>query len=109
MSGIFDHPNWYLDMTEPYNIESLNALRKVRNNLEGKLKIYRATPGDEINLGDWVTPSKKYAKEHLERSLNGKGKILEMTVKAKDVLFAGDDINEFGYFPENEEYSKKKN
>lgn len=24
-----------------------------------------------------------------------------MTVKAKDVLFAGDDINEFGYFPEN--------
>lgn len=55
MSGIFDHPNWYLDMTEPYNIESLNALRKVRNNPEGKLKIYRATPGDEINLGDWVT------------------------------------------------------
>lgn len=107
MSDIFDHPNWYLDMTEPYNIESLNALRKVRNNPEGKLKIYRATPGDEINPGDWVTPSKKYAKEHLERSLNGKGKILEMTVKAKDVLFAGDDINEFGYFPENEKYSRK--
>lgn len=107
MSDIFDHPNWYLDMTEPYNIESLNALRKVRNNPEGKLKIYRATPGDEINPGDWVTPSKKYAKEHLKRSLDGKGKILEMTVKAKDVLFAGDDINEFGYFPENEKYSKK--
>lgn len=107
MADIFEHPEWYLDMTEPYNIESLNALRKVRNNPEGKLKIYRATPGDEINPGDWVTPSKKYAKEHLERSLNGKGKILEMTVKAKDVLFAGDDINEFGYFPENEKYSKK--
>lgn len=107
MSGIFEHPNWYLDMTESYNMESLNALRKVRNNPEGKLKIYRASPGSKINPGDWVTLSKKYAEEHLERSLNGNGKILEMTVKAKDVLFAGDDINEFGYFPENKKYSRK--
>lgn len=107
MDNIFEHPEWYLDMTEPYNRESLNALRKVRNNPEGKLKIYRATPGDKINPGDWVTPSKKYAQEHLERSLNGDGNIIEITVKAKDVLFAGDDINEFGYFPENEKYSRE--
>ncbi|MCI8460197.1 MAG: ParB N-terminal domain-containing protein, partial [Bacilli bacterium] len=106
MADIFEHPEWYLDMTESYNRESLNALKGVRNNPEGYLKIYRATPDNKINPGDWVTPSKKYAQEHLERSLNGNGNIVEITVKAKDVLFAGDDINEFGYFPENTKYSK---
>lgn len=99
MSGIFEHPEWYMNMNEPYNIQSLNALKKVRNNPEADITIYRATIGDKINPGDWVTPSKKYAEYHNQSQFDGKANILEMKVKAKDVLFAGDDINEFGYFP----------
>lgn len=107
MADVFEHPEWYMDMTEPYNRESLAALRKVRNNPDAEIKIYRATPGNKINPGDWITPSKKYAEEHNYRQFDGKANILEMKVKAKDILFAGDDINEFGYFPQNKKYSKE--
>lgn len=107
MSGVFEHPEWYMNMNDAYNKESLMALQKVQNKPEAEIKIYRATIGDKINPGDWITPSKKYAEYHNSHQLDGKGKILEMTVKAKDILFAGDDINEFGYFPESEKYSKK--
>ncbi len=99
MAGIFEHPEWYLNLDEKYNNESLNALKKVRNNPEAEITIYRATPGNKINVGDWVTPSKSYAEYHNNTQFNGKGNILEIKVKAKDILFAGDDINEFGYFP----------
>ena len=107
MSGVFEHPEWYMNMNDAYNRESLSALKKVQNNPEAEIKIYRATIGDKINPGDWITPSKKYAEYHNSHQLDGKGKVLEMTVKAKDILFAGDDINEFGYFPEKGKYSKK--
>ena len=30
MSGIFEHPEWYMNMNESYNIQSLNALKKVQ-------------------------------------------------------------------------------
>ena len=101
MPDIFEHPEWYLNLDEKYNKESLNALKKVRNNPEAELTIYRATIGNKINSGDWVTPSKSYAEYHNNSQFDGKGNILEMKVKAKDIQFAGDDINEFGYFPNN--------
>ncbi len=99
MPDIFEHPEWYLNLDEKYNNESLNALKKVRNNPEAEITIYRATVGNKINPGDWVTPSKLYAEYHNNSQFDGKGNILEMKVKAKDIQFAGDDINEFGYFP----------
>ena len=99
MPDIFEHPEWYLNLDEKYNKESLNALKKVRNNPDAELTIYRATIGNKINPGDWVTPSKAYAEYHNSSQFDGKGNVLEMKVKAKDIQFAGDDINEFGYFP----------
>lgn len=99
MPDVFEHPEWYFRKSEAHNMESLRALRKVRGNPEGEITIYRATIGDTINEGDWISPSKKYAEMHNWHSLDGKGKILELKVKAKDIRFAGDDINEFGYFP----------
>ena len=108
MPGIFEHPEWYLNLDEKYNKESLNVLKKVRNNPEAELTIYRATVGNKINSGDWVTPSKSYAEYHNNSQFDGKGNILEMKVKAKDIQFAGDDINEFGYFPNNDtKYSQQ--
>lgn len=99
MPDVFEHPEWYLNLDEKYNRESLNALKKVRNNPNAELTIYRATIGNKINPGDWVTPSKAYAEYHNNSQFDGKGNVLEMKVKAKDIQFAGDDINEFGYFP----------
>ena len=93
-------PNKYFDTTQKSVQESISALQKVQGNPNAKLKVYRATSGDKINDGDWVTLSKSYAKEHNQHSLDGKGKIVEMTVSVKDIQFAGDDINEWGYFPE---------
>ena len=105
MNGVFEHPEWYMNMREEYNIESLNALQKVRNKPNATITIYRATPGNKINPGDWVTPSRKYAELHNNSQLNGAGNILELKVKAKDILWGGDDINEFGYFPDVKKYS----
>ena len=45
MNGVFEHPEWYMNMREEYNIESLNALQKVRNKPNATITIYRATPG----------------------------------------------------------------
>ena len=106
-SDVYEHPEWYFSMSEKSYQESFNVLRKIRNNPDAKIKIYRASTKNELNVGDWVTLSKTYAKEHNERSLNSKGKVYEYTVKAKDIQYAGDDINEFGYFPsENKKFSQ---
>lgn len=105
MPGVFEHPEWYLNLHEKYNKESLNVLKKIRNNPEAELTIYRATIGNKINSGDWVTPSKSYAEYHNNSQFDGKGNIIGMKVKAKDIQFAGDDINEWGYFPNNTKYS----
>lgn len=103
MPDVFEHPEWYMFggdtwYKEAYR-ESWRALKKVRNNPDGEITIYRATIGDSINEGDWVSPSKTYAEWHNYSNLNSKGKVLELKVKAKDIRFAGDDLNEFGYFP----------
>ena len=46
------------------------------------------------------------AELHNNSQLDGKGNILKLKVKAKDILWGGDDINEFGYFPDNNKYSQ---
>ena len=111
MPDVFEHPEWYMfggdEWYKKAYKESLAALRKVRGNPDGEITIYRATIGDSFNEGDWVSPSKTYAENHNYAYLDGKGKVIELTVKAKDIRFAGDDLNEFGYFPNgvDEDYS----
>jgi hypothetical protein len=57
----------------------------------GDVTLYRAI-GDgagmdeEIRPGDWVTAERSYAELHLQRSLAGRGQILEITVDGRDVL-----------------------
>lgn len=87
--------------TEEGSEESVRQLLSVRNKPNAKIKIYRATTGDTINNGDWVTPSREYAEIHNKSALKGKGKIIEIEVPVKDIQYAGDSINEWGYFPKN--------
>ena len=89
------------------NTQSYNAVLKARNNPDAEVTIYRAVPKgiDTINEGDFVTLSPKYAELHAASGygLSGDevGEVISKRVKVKDVLWAGDDINEFGYFPIN--------
>ena len=105
-TDVYEHPEYYYNMDKSHK-ESFEVLKKIRNNPNAEITIYRATPGDKINKGDWITLSKTYAEQHNQSQFDGKANILEKKVKAKDIQFAGDDINEFGYYPNMEKYSKQ--
>jgi len=97
----YEHMNWYGGGdTRPY-FESEQALHKIRGNPNAKIKVYRATVGDKLNPSDWVTLSPTYAKMHLDNALRNQpdAKIINETVRARDLRWPGDDINEFGYYP----------
>lgn len=54
-----------------------------------------------INVGDWVTLDRKYAAQHGESNLGGRGnyKILSKTVPASALWTDGNSIQEWGYYP----------
>ncbi len=84
--------------------EAFDLAKRVRGNPDAEVTMYRAVPKDEkitsINVGDWVTLSKDYAKTHGESVLGNDYKILTKKVKAKDLWTNADSIHEFGYYPE---------
>ena len=77
-----------------------SIIKMARNKPDFKVKIYRAVPKniDTINVGDWVTISPKYAKEHGENHVPN-FKVLSKIVTAKDIKNDGDSIHEWGYNP----------
>ena len=83
-------------------------IRSVRGNPDAKVTIYRAVPKgvEEINEGDFVTLSQKYAEQHAESGfgLSGDevGQVIKMEVEARDLYNDGNDMNEFGFFPKPE-------
>jgi hypothetical protein len=63
-----------------------------------EITVYRASPKNELNVWDWVSFSKKYAEWEWVVEWS---KVFAHKVKAKDIYFAGDDINEFWYLPKD--------
>jgi hypothetical protein len=108
---------YYGDENDPIDQESYRHTVRIKGNPEAPVLIHRAIPieaykaamkhEDPINQmikhGDWVTPTKAYAKLHGDSVLNGKYKIASKRVKAKDVFTNGDSLNEWGYSPEKKE------
>jgi hypothetical protein len=92
------------------NQESYEIITSVKENPDAEVTIYRAVPDEDaittINPGDFVTLSPTYAKLHAAsgygRSGDEAGKVLEQKVKVRDIYWDGNDVNEFGYFPEEE-------
>jgi hypothetical protein len=91
----------------PADKESAKVIQSAKGNPEAEVTIYRAVPQgvDTINPGDFVTLSKRYADDH---ALSGygpmgddRGVVISQKVKVKDVYSDGNDLNEFGYFPED--------
>lgn len=89
------------------NQQSYQAIQAVRGNPDAEVTIYRGVPDSDdittINPGDFVTLSPKYAELHAASGYGPRGedagKVISQRVKVRDVYFAGDDVNEFGYFP----------
>lgn len=74
------------------------AALKARNKPDAMIDVYRAVPKGvkDINSGDWVTTSPKYAKQHGENVLNGDYEIIKKQVRAKTLSTEGYPY-EFGY------------
>ena len=87
------------------NQQSYNMILKAKNKPNAEIVIYRAVPKDvkNINKGDFVTLSPKYAELHASsgygRRGNEAGKVIKQKVKVKDLIWDANDVNEFGYFP----------
>lgn len=91
------YEQWYGSRGTKADLESIAALKKAKGNPEANVTIYRASPKESFNNGDLVTFSKDYAQQHAQSHPGSK--VYAKTVKAKDVRWAMDDINEFGYYP----------
>lgn len=74
------------------------AALRAKGNPNAEIEIYRAVPKGvkNINSGDWVTTSKKYADWHGENALNGEYEIVKQKVKANQLSSEGYPY-EFGY------------
>jgi hypothetical protein len=96
-TDILDHPEWYTGYMQMVR-EFWRTLLRAQGSPNAKLTIYRALPGeyDTFNNGDWVTLSRKYAEQHAWGEDGWH--IIEATVPAKNVWFAGDDLVEWGYW-----------
>jgi hypothetical protein len=79
--------------------EALDQLDKVRGKPNGKVRIYRATSGGQINPGDWVTLSPTYAEQMLGGArARTEASIISHDVPAKDVrMDANTGLAEQGY------------
>ena len=74
------------------------AALKAKGKPDAEIEVYRAVPKGvkEINDGDWVSTSKKYAQDHGENTLNGEYDIISKKVKAKTLSTEGYPY-EYGY------------
>jgi hypothetical protein len=99
---VYTHPEYSIASgrslkTDKAARESWKVLQDIRNKPDAIITVYRATRKNELNTGDWVTLSEEYASNSIDPTSNEK--VYSFQVKAKDVILAGDDINEFGYYP----------
>lgn len=80
--------------------EAFEQLRNARGNPDYETPIYRAVPTgvEDINIGDWVTTSREYARMHGENALGGDYNIIESTAPAKKLQSEGYPY-EFGLLP----------
>ncbi len=107
-NGIDTHDlEWQLTNPTAYRIadkfgrESIRNLQSAVKNPRRVIKIYRAVDANikenSIRNGDWITPSRSYAEQHIDLQDWESGRIIEQEVSIDDIWWNGDDINEWGY------------
>jgi len=98
---IYEHPEWYANNDGSLaDRQTISAIKKLRGKPDAEVTIYRSAPNNELNNGDWVSFSKAYAKgEGIHPTDSSKDiPVYSFKVKVSDVKWAGDSLNEFGYF-----------
>ena len=107
----YTHMHHY-DYSRNPSTQAMAIIKNVRNKPEAAVMIYRAVPKGvtTINPGDWVAITKAYAQHH---GMSHQGKKFDMPViskkvKAKDIIWNGNDLNEFAYFPNTNLYENKQ-
>ena len=109
---------YYSDTGSHYDHDTHHRVVSKHGKPDEKVWVHRAIPHEVykaamkrdiplkhmIKKGDWVTPTKEYAKDHGEAHLGGKGKykIASMRVPAKHLYTDGNSIHEWGYHPDEE-------
>ncbi len=76
------------------------SLLKVQGKPNAPITIYRGLPSTApaaFEAGDWVTLSQSAARRHVESHVPG-GQVISAVVPAHTVVFAGDDLMEWGYW-----------
>lgn len=122
----FTYDGWrqYSSQNEVADVESFNRIRKAIDSIQNQIKkygrvkhmpsvwVYRAVPksvkeGSLQSDGQWVTPSRAYAKQHGQSRFGpGEYRIIKEAVPADSLWFNGDSINEWG-FDNGEKYVYK--
>lgn len=73
-----------------HQLADLKKLKNIINNPNKPVKIYRASPINKLNVGDWVTISRDYAMNIKKQ--NG-GKVFTYEVNASDLRYPNDISN----------------
>lgn len=76
----FKRQYWYPALKS----KDLNKFKEIMKNPDADIKIYRASPKNELNQWDWVTIDKTYANDIKRQNW---WKVYEYNVKAKDLLY----------------------
>ena len=94
------NPNGYR-IADKFGRESIRNLQSAIKNPQRTIKIYRAVDANikenSIRNGDWITPSRSYAEQHIALQDWERGRIIEQDVSIDDIWWNGDDINEWGF------------
>ena len=100
--GVYEHGAklYSTGVSADVDHEAMIPIKAVRGIPDAEVDIYRAVPKGvrDFNVGDWVTTSKSYAKEHGSHSLNNEYDIITGKAKASDLFNPGDSIAEMGYW-----------
>ena len=101
----WQEPRKYMQ-TDATAVESVKAINDAmaairRGEKDVKVKVYRAVPTSvkegKLRNGDWVTPSRAYAKMHGEHRLEGDYRIIEDEVPVNELWWDGNDSREWGF------------
>lgn len=99
-NDILENPEKYFADAHRVDIKDMcDIIKKAQGNPDAEITIYRGSPINELNKGDWVTLSKDYAKRYAGMmSENPKSKLYKYQVKAKDISFNNSSFIENGYW-----------
>lgn len=102
VQDIYSNPEFFVaDIKSAAGRESVAAIKAIRGQPDALITIYRSGPVNELRDGDWVSLSETYAREagmHPTDSAKD-SPVFAFEVRAQDVKWAQDSLEEFGYFP----------